>query len=269
VETALEPTALRRIAKTGVRALYSLGLPVRNLDKRRRALDEYRARYRSADAIPYFIGIWDTVAALGWAHFTLSKLRKLVPILAVDYDMHFVQNIPFARHAMAIDEYRKDFVRVPWGGSGTVSDEVIKGVPRFAQVWFAGNHSDIGGSYPENESRLSDISLKWMANFVVEQLPEFETRILINRELLNLYPSCDGMMHDELMVGHGPGHKIHFWAAGDRKVDPGGELHESVLERLQLPRVRNFIGYGLYRPKSLAEHPRAKPFYQERNGEHQ
>ncbi|WP_354105416.1 DUF2235 domain-containing protein [Bradyrhizobium sp. LB14.3] len=30
------------------------------------------------------------------------------------------------------------------------------------QVWFAGNHSDVGGSYPENEARLSDISLGWM-----------------------------------------------------------------------------------------------------------
>ena len=29
--------------------------------------------------------------------------------------------------------------------------------------WFAGNHSDIGGSYPEIESRLSDIALHWMA----------------------------------------------------------------------------------------------------------
>ncbi|WP_442869806.1 phospholipase effector Tle1 domain-containing protein [Bradyrhizobium sp. CCBAU 11361] len=27
------------------------------------------------------------------------------------------------------------------------------------QVWFAGNHSDVGGSYLENEGRLPDISL--------------------------------------------------------------------------------------------------------------
>jgi hypothetical protein len=31
-------------------------------------------------------------------------------------------------------------------------------------MWFAGNHSDVGGSYPENETRLSDISLGWMAH---------------------------------------------------------------------------------------------------------
>ena len=33
---------------------------------------------------------------------------------------------------------------------------------RLRPVWFAGNHSDIGGSYPEPESRLSDIALEWM-----------------------------------------------------------------------------------------------------------
>ncbi len=37
------------------------------------------------------------------------------------------------------------------------------GLPdQFRQFWFAGNHSDIGGSYDETESRLSDIALQWM-----------------------------------------------------------------------------------------------------------
>ena len=202
------------------------------------------------------------MAALGWSHFTLSTLLgRALPFLDFTYDIHFVRDIPFARHAMAIDEYRRDFVRVPWGGSGTVPDRDIKGVTRFAQVWFAGNHSDIGGSYSENESRLSDISLKWMIKFISEEIPEPDARILINHNFLNLYPSCEGMMHDELMVGHGPRHKIHFWPAGDRKVDPGGELHPSVLERLALPSVRNYVGYGPYRPKSLTEHPQAKAYY--------
>ncbi len=57
-------------------------------------------------------------------------------------------------HAIAIDEYRKDFDRVPWGtrrsgaGSagraGVVQAALVRGLP-----------FDIGGSYPEPESRLS------------------------------------------------------------------------------------------------------------------
>jgi hypothetical protein len=177
--------------------------------------------------------------------------------------MHFVPDIPFARHAMAIDEYRRDFLRVPWGGSGTVPDGDIEGVTRFRQTWFAGNHSDVGGSYPENESRLSDIALKWMVDFIAKEIPDEAARIVINDNLLHLYPSYDGMMHDELMVGHGPAHKIHFWPAGERKVDPTGELHKTVIDRLGLANVRNYVGYGPYRPKSLADHPKAKPFYQD------
>jgi uncharacterized protein (DUF2235 family) len=263
---SLEPTALRGVAKAGVRTMYVLGLPVKNLDKRKRNLEAFRAKYEcvigaGTGAIPYFVGVWDTVAALGWSHFAASKLIRKLPFLSANYDMHFVPDIPFARHAMAIDEYRRDFVRVPWGGSGTVMDGDIAGVTRFRQVWFAGNHADIGGSYPENESRLSDIALKWMTDFISKEIPDADARISINEDFLNVRPSYDGMMHDELMVGHGPAHKIHFWPAGERKVDPNGELHETVLNRFGLASVRNYTGYGPYRPKSLEEHPKAKQFY--------
>jgi uncharacterized protein (DUF2235 family) len=268
VALSLEPTALRAVAKAGVKTMYSLGLPVKNLDKRKLNLEAFRAQYTcmtgaGTGAIPYFVGIWDTVAALGWGHFAVSKFIEKIPFLSANYDEHFVAGIPFARHAMAIDEYRRDFIRVPWGGSGTVRDDDIAGVKRFRQVWFAGNHADVGGSYPENESRLSDIALKWMVDFISEEIPEEDARISINDDFMNLSPSYDGMMHDELMVGRGPAHKIHVWAAGERKVDPGGELHETVLGRLRLTSVRNYVGYGPYQPKSLAEHPKAKEFYQD------
>jgi uncharacterized protein (DUF2235 family) len=259
---SLEPTALRAVAKAGVRTMYAFGLPVKNLDKRKRDLETFRATHDcligvGTGAIPYFVGVWDTVAALGWTHLALSK------VFSPAYDEHFVPGILFARHAMAIDEYRRDFVRVPWGGSGTVPDGDIAGVTRFRQVWFAGNHSDVGGSYPENESRLSDIALKWMVDFINKEIPDEAARVAINEDFLNLNPSYDGMMHDELMVGHGPAHKIHYWPAGERKVDPTGELHETVMSRLGLANVRNYVGYGPYRPKSLAEQRIAKQFYQD------
>jgi hypothetical protein len=67
-------------------------------------------------------------------------------------------------------------------------------------------------------------------------------------------------MHDELMVGHTRAN-LHIWPAAERKVDPTGELHETVIDRLRMPLVRNFIGFGPYRPKSLSEHPRAAEYY--------
>jgi len=36
------------------------------------------------------------------------------------------------------------------------------------QVWFTGAHSDVGGSYPEKESGLSQIALEWMIREAVQ-----------------------------------------------------------------------------------------------------
>ena len=66
-------------------------------------------------------------------------------------------------------------------------------------MWFAGNHSDIGGSYPENEARLSDIALDWMVKWatVVPAGLKHDDRVL------KLSPYPEGMQHDEVRTGFG------------------------------------------------------------------
>jgi hypothetical protein len=59
--------------------------------------------------------VFDTVAAVGWLHFATSWLTKKLLFVADNYDMHFVPDVPFGRHAVAIDEYRRDFERVSIG----------------------------------------------------------------------------------------------------------------------------------------------------------
>ena len=88
-------------------------------------------------------------------HFTALHMRF--------YDLRLNDNVGWARHALAIDEHRADFDRVPWGIPGDWEDGA-RGADLVEQIWFAGNHADVGGGYPEPESRLSDIVLKWMAN---------------------------------------------------------------------------------------------------------
>ena len=66
-----------------------------------------------------------------------------------------------------IDEARNSFRRVPWDTPKDTRHPVAGNPARFQQISFAGNHSDIGGSYPEAESRLSDIALKWMLDAAV------------------------------------------------------------------------------------------------------
>lgn len=251
---SLKPGDLRRIAKQAVRVLYRFGMPTKDNEKRQKAVDAFRATHSShvgveIGALPYFIGVWDTVAAIGWKRF-FPKWT---------YDLHYPRDVAFGRHAMAIDEYRETFARVPWGGSGTIRTSGKEDVLEpFEQVWFAGNHSDIGGSYPENESRLSDISLGWMVDCITKDLPE-ETRVLVDPHYLRLYPAFDGMMHDECMVGIG-GTPLR-WYSGKRDVPPQAQLHPSVIERLKLEKVRNFTSYGPYRPATLRNHPKAKQFF--------
>jgi uncharacterized protein (DUF2235 family) len=229
-------------------------MPTADNDGRQAFIDQFRSDYGSLigpeiGALPYFIGVWDSVAAIGW--------KRFFPRWA--YDLHYPRDVAFGRHAMAIDEYRKTFSRVPWGGSGTIRSSGKEDVLEpFEQVWFAGNHADIGGSYPENESRLSDISLGWMVDFVTNKLPS-ETRLLIDERYLKLYPSSDGMMHDECMVGIG-GTPAH-WYPGDRDVPPTANLHPTVIDRLKMDRVRNFTSYGPYRPAPLRNHNVAKLFF--------
>jgi uncharacterized protein (DUF2235 family) len=250
----LDPQRLRKLASSAVRIVYRRGLPVSDTAKREQDAEAFRTMYNcqtgpGAGVVPYFIGVWDTVAALGWAH-----------LLPVSYDKHFPKDVRFARHAMAIDEYRSDFVRVPWGGSGTVH-EGRPGEPEpFQQIWFAGNHADIGGSYPDTESRLSDVALKWMADFIEHELPA-EARIHVDRAVLRCFPASSGMMHDECMVGIG-GTPLH-WYPRDRDVPTEAILHETVYERLKMDEVRNFLGYGKYRPAPLRNHEKAKEFFKD------
>jgi type VI secretion system (T6SS) phospholipase Tle1-like effector len=250
----LDPKSVRKIAGEAVRTLYTLGMPIRNEAQAQEKANAFRKKYSSkvgADvgASAFLVGIWDAVAAIGW--------QRIFPDWA--YDRHFAKDVRYARHLQSIDEGRSDFKRVAWGGSGTVLDPPREDEPeQFAQIWFAGNHADIGGSYPENESRLSDITLSWMVDFITNKISETH-KVLVDPGHLRLYPSSDGMMHDECMVGMG-GTDLK-WKRTVREVPHDAVLHATVYERLALPEARNFTSYGPYRPAALRNHDKAKAYY--------
>jgi hypothetical protein len=132
----------------------------------------------------------------------------------------------------------------------------------FQQLWFAGNHSDIGGSLAENESRLSDISLSWM----VEAAESVRGGIRIDRSVLNLFPSADGMQHDERQVGFPIVTKWLrlTWQDGRRRIDdPNATLHDSVYERFASPGVIEYDSVKAYRPEGLRKHERLADYYKE------
>jgi Uncharacterized alpha/beta hydrolase domain (DUF2235) len=181
------------------------------------------------------------------------------------YDNHLDTRVWYARHALSIDENRADFARVIWGDVHNKGPERPDEYPDWLdQVWFAGNHSDIGGSYPENEARLSDLSLGWMVHAAVN-LPDGKTPtgngIKVDDRYLQLNPDPLGPQHDAREPGYLGGH--FKWREGHRKVEPCAILHSSVYKRFDAPDgVPHFYGSAPYRPVNLSDHEKLAKYYQ-------
>lgn len=189
--------------------------------------------------------------------FRLSKSRWWETVHLTTFRQKFYDNmldirIPYARHAISIDERRSDFARVKWG-----NHEAQWGwrgvIDHFQQVWFAGNHSDIGGGYPENESRLSDIAFDWIVGETQKLGAE---ALLIDYSILQLKPSCEGPQHDETQ-------SLLFRLAGksDRELVEDANLHPTVRARFDLAEVLQHDTMAPYRPESLRSHVELSAYY--------
>ena len=102
-----------------------------------------------------FMGVWDTVGALG---LPVGGLLQFINKPWSFHDMTLSSWVDNAFQALAIDERRKPFRPSIWEQSVKAKDQVLR------QIWFAGVHSNVGGSYPQ--SGLSDITLLWMVSKV-------------------------------------------------------------------------------------------------------
>jgi uncharacterized protein (DUF2235 family) len=178
------------------------------------------------------------------------------------YDNSLNPRVRYARHALAIDETRKDFARVPWA-IPTDCPVRVNEPEWLRQVWFAGNHSDIGGSYAEDESRLSDISLQWM----VEQATELEHPLKIDSARLNLFPDPAGMQHNEIesmresYPSWWPEKLRYVWSHQHREIHVDAPLHPTVQQRLALPGALHYGLKSRYRPENLQKHSLLGTYY--------
>ncbi|MGR5118952.1 DUF2235 domain-containing protein [Vibrio astriarenae] len=119
---------------------------------RKYLVDKFGVKFHPRSNKVAFIGVWDTVGALGIPND--KYLLNLFDVVS-KYSFHDVklsENVQVARHAVAIDEKRGSFSPTLWESDNGTSD--IK------QVWFPGVHSDVGGGY--KEKGLSDGALEWM-----------------------------------------------------------------------------------------------------------
>ena len=104
------------------------------------------------DVTLHFVGLWDTVSSIGWIY---SPIRLL----------YSAQNpiVQTGRHAVSIDERRCFYTDNLWGPPlARNQTPTLQKSQDILQVWFAGVHSDVGGSYKQSESALSNIALNWV-----------------------------------------------------------------------------------------------------------
>jgi len=100
----------------------------------------------------HFIGVWDTVGALGIPD-DLELLNLLDDKKAWEFhDTSLGDHVAHARHAMAIDEIRSSFTETRWSNALDHHDAVEK--------WFPGVHGDVGGGYADTD--LANEALQWM-----------------------------------------------------------------------------------------------------------
>ena len=174
-----------------------------------------------------FVGVWDTVGALGIPFSFLGLLDRKDEF----YDNKMGPIIKVARHAMAIDELRSDFEPTTW--------EPRQGVD-LKQVWFAGVHSDIGGSYPPDRDGglASDYAMDWMTREAGKAGLGFEGHLR-----KRLKPKPDATLHNS---------RKHIYRSRKpyyRPIDHGkGEIlmHKSVKERWETD--------ARYRPRNLKDY---------------
>ena len=111
--------------------------------------------FRAANSHPSnevkFIGVWDTVGAMG---IPLKSLNWIGRRKHRFHDVTLGDYVKNAYHAVAIDERRKPFTPTLWQVENEIPGQTV------VQAWFPGVHSNVGGGYAG--PGLSDQALQWM-----------------------------------------------------------------------------------------------------------
>jgi len=169
----------------------------------------------------YFIGVWDTVAALGLPR----HLHRLSARWTEHHQTEVPANVTHARQALALHELRSDYPPLLWRGRNPLNQNQT-----LEQAWFAGAHADVGGGY--SESALSDAAFAWMARQAAKEglilnAPPPDDRmaappVVLHHELRGLFAWSRPTIRSALL------HRDRF----EPRTRETLRIHRSVLQRL-------------------------------------
>ena len=128
----------------------------------------------SADTPIEFVGVWDTVGALGIPTYVgvpdVLHSRERYEFFNVVLDPRILHG----RHAVSLDEMRGPFRPTLWDENDLRGQDI-------EQVWFPGDHCDVGGGHRDDTS-LSDGALEWMIEQAITAIglpfkPDFAAKL--------------------------------------------------------------------------------------------
>lgn len=166
-----------------------------------------------------FIGVWDTVGALG-APGVLGQLFNKNKYQYHDVGLN--KNIQNAYQALAIDERRKPFAPDIWtkpdGWTGQLE-----------QAWFAGVHSNVGGGY--SPDGLANEALHWLIEQAERLGLEFDKAYLAH------YVPCFNSVLNDSMTAKYRLMGTNVRTLGKHVAD-GEAIHQSAIDRQTLPECK-------------------------------
>jgi uncharacterized protein (DUF2235 family) len=172
-----------------------------------------------------FLGVWDTVGALGIPAW-LGVPASLVNWRYRFHDAQLSSIVKHAFHALAIDEQRRTFAPALWREK---PDEPFAGTVE--QLWFPGVHSDVGGGYADRA--LGDVTLQWM----------LERAMALG---LGVAPPDEPMVPDHTGQQHDSRWTPHRWpivrSVALRRRDITADHHQSI-HPSAIERMRDVPGY--------------------------
>lgn len=170
-----------------------------------------------------FLGVWDTVGAVGMPVDELKFITDLIWPSRFK-DLTPGREIERACHALAIDDERRTFWPELWNEAGARDGQL-------EQVWFAGVHSNVGGGYSKHGMSL--VALDWMMAEAEAQDLQF---IPADREYGRTHQDVHDKLHDS-RAGFGLYYRwkprdIARICAQHRIHRP--KIHVSVFERIAM-----------------------------------
>ena len=164
-----------------VKVAYDQGYRSKDVQPADWADDSWQFFHQRAAPPIHFIGVWDTVGALGVpddleiCNFFDDSTKWGF------HDTNLGAHVKTARHAMAIDEIRSCFSITRWANAAQHQGA--------RELWFPGVHSDVGGGYSDCE--LANGALLWMMDESGNRGLQFRDHI---RETIKADPL--GVMHN-------------------------------------------------------------------------